>query len=911
MIDGINEFLGILKAARLHPTVEEIRDTLWLSVHVLVPELSTPTPGAVPAVGAAVPSSTPPAGTSELVSNEPATHTELYAAGTDPVRPVRGIPARSPAVPALRQQAALLRALRPLKRTKQSTTTLVVDEEATANQIATDGLWLPVLRPGLEKWLDLILVIDTAASMIVWQRTLAEFRRLTEQLGAFRRISVVEIDCDQTETPTAAPTVSTVRPATDPATLIDPTQRQVILVLTDGVGRAWQEGWIQPHLRQWGRRGSVAVVTVLPQRMWAGSGLRAKAGRVWVDRPGLPNSKWRGYIDSDVPIPVLEMSSRWLRPWAQLVSESARRHHAAMLGDHAVAATSERRQPAAPSALEIVDTFRAAASPTGFRLACFLSAAWLNLPVMRLVQQLMLPDSDVSHLAEVFLGGLLHRIGRVDADIDPDRAQYEFAPGVREELNNYLLRSDLLTVLRLSSEFVAEQFGQSFDFAALLADPDGAELPAVAADTGGRPLAVVSAEVLSRLGGRYKTLAERLAARSTHVAAASVTDENPDPAGEKYQIAPTASPDVEYADLIAAARRDDGTIDHDALTQLLIQFAADAHWRTVDPGPVVEFDDGPATFLFAQAGASHADRTLVAVAHPEPPRDARDVAYQRGYPLPGMVGGRPVDRGHFIPYTGGGQYGPNLFVQDRALNRGWSRDGRDYRALERAAVAGAPDTLMFARPRYVDDTDVPGFVDLGVATATEIVVQRFKNRFDIDEVAGAPLQLELMLPGATNAQIGALGEETALVLLTENLGATIVAMDDVELARGGTRPDVDLLAIFDGELIAYEVKASYASAKAGRLTRSGNLPRPRLQRSRSFKEGDPGEFYVADRSRSHLDVNENILFEIIAIDFVAMLAQWFRFDDAGTGLRPTGPPIDCTAAARKALDQIVERRGHT
>ncbi|MCX2934446.1 hypothetical protein ORI20_29695 [Mycobacterium sp. CVI_P3] len=215
-----------------------------------------------------------------------------------------------------------------------------------------------------------------------------------------------------------------------------------------------------------------------------------------------------------------------------------------------------------------------------------------------------------------------------------------------------------------------------------------------------------------------------------------------------------AVPDGQYAELVAAARRGDREIDHKVLIELLMQSVAEDHQRDSGPGPLVEFDDGPATFLFAQAGTSHADRTLLAVGHPETPREVRDVVYQRGYPLPDLLAGRPVDRGHLIPYTGGGQYGPNLFVQDRALNRGWSRDGRGYRALERAAVAGTPATLMFARPRYVDDTDVPGFVDLGVATATDVAVHRFRNRFDVAEVRR---ELRIVLPGATNAQIGALG----------------------------------------------------------------------------------------------------------------------------------------------------------
>ncbi len=368
-------------------------------------------------------------------------------------------------------------------------------------------------------------------------------------------------------------------------------------------------------------------------------------------------------------------------------------------------------------------------------------------------------------------------------------------------------------------------------------------------------------------------------------------------------------PDGRYTDLVATARRSRGVIDHDVLTELLLQSVAEDHGRSTGAGPLVEFSDGPATFLFAQAGSSHADRTLLAIGHPEPPRELRDVVYQRGYLLPDLFAGRPVDRGHLIPYTGGGQYGPNLFVQDRALNRGWSRDGRGYRALERAAVAGAPTALMFARPVYVDDTDVPGSIDLGVATAIDVAVHRFRNRFD---AIAAQREMGIVLPGATNAQIGALGEETASVLLTENFDATLVAMGDAGLPRDGTRQDLDLLAVVDGELIAYEVKTRYAARKAGRLTKSGNLLRPRLQRSRTPGGGQASQPYVAERLAGQIDVGdgyEGIVVQVITVDFVAMLAQWFDVNDSGSGLRPAGAPIDCTNAAHRALQQIVDHRG--
>ncbi|WP_155725977.1 hypothetical protein [Mycobacterium avium] len=156
------------------------------------------------------------------------------------------------------------------------------------------------------------------------------------------------------------------------------------------------------------------------------------------------------------------------------------------------------------------------------------------------------------------------------------------------------------------------------------------------------------------------------------------------------------------------------------------------------------------------------------------------------------------------------------------------------RAALGASKTGGPGTSMFARPVYVDDTDVPNFIDLGVITATRVAVHRFRNRFDAVE---ARRELSIVLPAATNAQVGALGEETASVLLTENFDATLVAMGDAGLPRDGTRQDLDLLAFIDGELIAYEVKTRYAATKAGKITRAGNLLRPRLQRPRTSGSG--------------------------------------------------------------------------
>lgn len=276
-----------------------------------------------------------------------------------------------------------------------------------------------------------------------------------------------------------------------------------------------------------------------------------------------------------------------------------------------------------------------------------------------------------------------------------------------------------------------------------------------------------------------------------------------------------------YYDLAAASLSIEGLIDQSEFARMLVDFVAANYRNEQVASDLVDFSHGPATYLFDKESRLRAERTILAFGHPETPSADRDTTYQRGFPLAERRGGRAVDRGHFIPYTAGGLFGPNLFAQDRALNRGWSREGRRYRALERAAVMQGARSLMFVHPHYSDDSDTPGFLTLGIVVGDHLEVDRFRNRYDqANHSQLDPFAIELM--GATDGQIGALGEETAAVLL-EDLGVTIVSMGDAGLPRDEGRQDLDLLVIVDNSLVAVEVKTRYTSKSAGRLTRASNL----------------------------------------------------------------------------------------
>ena len=75
--------------------------------------------------------------------------------------------------------------------------------------------------------------------------------------------------------------------------------------------------------------------------------------------------------------------------------------------------------------------------------------------------------------------------------------------------------------------------------------------------------------------------------------------------------------------------------------------------------------------------------------------------------------GKGRDKGHFMAHYIGGGLDVNVFSQDRALNRGWSAQGKTYRRME-AYCHEHPGTPCFSRPVYADVTSVPRWLEFGL-----------------------------------------------------------------------------------------------------------------------------------------------------------------------------------------------------
>jgi formylglycine-generating enzyme required for sulfatase activity len=434
---------------------------------------------------------------------------KLYPAAKDN----QGIPFRSPSGSALPGALKLVRALRPLMRRVASLHQVRLDEAATAHQIAQTDIWVPVLQPVSIPWLEVAVVVEDSPSMCLWQQTVQELCRLLERQGAFRDVRLWHLDTvDEMVLTTGTSSVKhSYRELINPAA-----SSRVILVVTDCISSVWHNGKMNHWLTVWGHKHAVALVQMLPQQLWFQTQVRA-AHLLHVTAPysGAANkrlnevrSPWsRNKIPSGgMATPILTLEPDFMAVWVQFIaSPTANKKMPALVFKESVTKTGASK--AKLSAKQRFIAFKANASPTALQLACLLAATPLTLPIMRLVQKTMLPESQQIHLAEFFLSGLLRR---VDTDFSAsDAITYDFLVDgfdIRGKLLDMGLVPDAIRVQQIVSEYVAIHYGQPNDFQAKLENP---ELLA-AGGSENEFFAKVSVEVLRRLGGRYARAADSL-----------------------------------------------------------------------------------------------------------------------------------------------------------------------------------------------------------------------------------------------------------------------------------------------------------------------------------------------------------------------------------------------------------------
>ncbi|MEU9205580.1 SAV_2336 N-terminal domain-related protein [Streptomyces sp. NPDC048332] len=257
-------------------------------------------------------------------------------------------------------------------------------------------------------------------------RAVGELRRVFVQTGIFRDVRTWHLlgtDPDAAEPLSVARTPDGERRSVHEVS--DPSGRRLVIVVTDTVASGWAEADVARVLRQWASHGPVALLNVLPRRLWDRGAVRPRSLSLRAVGPASPTTSWR--VGAPVrshrrsvrlrptshvlAIPVVEAEPASVLLLAKLVAGAGQwtRVPCLVIPRTPSPPAPLRAESLAPAREEVTDTlsrFRAGASPLAQQLAAYLSAVPLSLPVMNLVRRTMLPEAEHGHLAEVALSGL-------------------------------------------------------------------------------------------------------------------------------------------------------------------------------------------------------------------------------------------------------------------------------------------------------------------------------------------------------------------------------------------------------------------------------------------------------------------------------------------------------------------------
>jgi len=526
-------------AAELRLNGEDLADILWLALKITAAgeeavdeeavdeEADGPSPRVVTEI--VEPESMAPPPSVGAYLPQPSSTTTANPSTAE--APAPGLPIQVRAAPALQDARSLARSLRPLRRKALSRTQQILDEQATVDRIAERDVWVPVLRPAPERWLDLELVIESSRFSFIWQETLAEFQQILER-GVFRQVRTWRVEGVDEGKLHLVPKQQALTAQTghSPRELIDAAGRRLVLYVSDCRSPVWQQGKIHNWLKLWSQHGPTAIVQLLPERLWSQTELDVGVPvQVRAIVPGAPNPKLivqHSLISEDIDpdqaltLPIMTLTARSLQQLARVVAAVGGQRAPARLFDLGWVNDPERDRDAAvihpQTAAERVELFLATASPIAQRLAHMMAAVPVSLPVVHLIQKQLLKESNPVHVAEVYSSSLLHVVP--DDGLEPSSpdasVRYDFFAEVRQRLNERTPIDETLHVLQELSQEIARTLELPYikSFTALLSPRSDWPPTAQAAIL---PFAQVATQVLYNLGGDFASFAESIEREAT------------------------------------------------------------------------------------------------------------------------------------------------------------------------------------------------------------------------------------------------------------------------------------------------------------------------------------------------------------------------------------------------------------
>lgn len=357
--------------------------------------------------------------------------------------------------------------LRPLRAPTRRTVTEMLDEAATVDRIASTlgTAWTLMFQFSRERTRNLVCILDRSPTMRFWHSTLERFQKVLWRSGAFQHIQIAYVD-SFSSTPCLCSDAGLTR-SVSIEHLCRVSDRELVLFFTDFRSDPWLAESTVEMLRSWANYlGSrLSLIHMMPEHQWDRTAYRKYACRS--SNPTQSITK-QTLVTTAFDPSSMQVLSHQISGKRTLVCKAIEIPQKVLESD-----AEQRSELASPTLRAPIDEdemsatlwhrFSRFATEPAQMLARSMAAAPILLPLVRLLQRDLVPDSNRSHFAEIFYSGIVKRVSDAKKDTDPETIEYDFLPGIRERLLALSSSQRLSDVWEISHEYCTSRFGSSFD----------------------------------------------------------------------------------------------------------------------------------------------------------------------------------------------------------------------------------------------------------------------------------------------------------------------------------------------------------------------------------------------------------------------------------------------------------------
>jgi formylglycine-generating enzyme required for sulfatase activity len=398
-----------------------------------------------------------------------------------------------------------------LRQFVNSNVQYTLDIDKSIEYIANTNIWDVAQKPQKELKYELYLVIEVSKSMEIYDEVIEDFIKALNRFSIFKKVKVYYLK--QTNNSFEIYRDIECKSKTSLSIFSSYTQRNFTMILSDCISKGWSDKRGYKLLQDLSSFTALSILNLLPKSSWRRTTLKNSRIVRFTHKNGFKNAKLFSseYTENNVEnikVPMLVLEPTSVKEWCKLQYGTKKCWASGSIFEAKVFNVNPNEKSvdvANNSAEDILDNFNRYSTPTAKKLAIYLSCVPLSMDIMKIVQKESLKEANYTHLAEVFLGGLLKKSKYKTKSGD---IIYEFIDGVKEILFKKLALYKKIEILSNNSSFIANNLGSFIDFQALMENPTLKS--GIALTDNDKIFAQIVADVFEEVGGEHKKLADEI-----------------------------------------------------------------------------------------------------------------------------------------------------------------------------------------------------------------------------------------------------------------------------------------------------------------------------------------------------------------------------------------------------------------